>query len=142
MENNDKLLLEELLRDEGFVPHAYTDSLGYLTIGVGRLIDKRKGGGVTKEEALYLLGNDVDRFVTELDQKIPWWRNLNPTRQRVMINMAFNLGVPGLLKFKNTLAMIKAGDYDGAAAGMLKSLWAKQVGNRAVRLSKMMKDGK
>lgn len=138
---SDTALLNELLRDEGLVTHAYADSLGYLTIGVGRLIDKRKGGGITKEEALFLLANDVDKVVGELDTKLPWWRTLSETRQRVLVNMGFNLGVGGLIGFKNTLEMIRTGRYSEAATAMLRSKWAKQVGARATRLSEMMRNG-
>lgn len=141
MDDQDKLLLDELRRDEGYVPSAYQDSLGYWTIGVGRLIDKRKGGKLSDDEINYLLANDIDEIVRQLDNFIPWWRGLSATRQRVLINMGFNLGVGGLLKFKNTLAMIKAGDYNGAAKGMMASLWAKQVGQRANRLATMMRNG-
>lgn len=141
MNDNDKLLIDELIRDEGVVPHAYQDSLGYWTIGVGRLIDKRKGGRLSTDEIEYLLMNDIDKFVAGLDAKLPWWRGLSPVRQRVMINMAFNLGINGLLGFKNTLEFIRTGQYDKAAAGMLKSKWATQVGKRANRLSDMMRVG-
>ena len=137
----DDLLLSELRRDEGVVPHAYQDHLGYWTIGVGRLIDKRKGGRLTDEEIDYLLQNDVDRFKTELDARLSWWRTLDEVRQRVIVNMAFNLGVTGLLGFRNTLAHVKAKQWDKAAAGMLASKWAKQVGKRADRLAAMMRLG-
>lgn len=134
-------IVDELRRDERIVPSAYQDSLGYWTIGVGRLIDKRKGGRLRDEEIDFLLMNDIAEKEEELDAAIPWWRTLSDARQRVLLNMCFNLGIKGLLGFKNTLAMVKAGDYDGAAAGMLSSKWAKQVGARATRLSEMMKEG-
>ena len=137
----DELLISELKRDEGVIPHAYQDSLGYWTIGVGKLIDKRKGGRLSDAAIEYLLAEDIDSKVGDLDKNLPWWRNLTPARQRVMINMCFNLGIGGLMKFKNTLGMIERGDYTGASKNMLLSLWAKQVGARAQRLSKMMKDG-
>lgn len=138
---SDPLLIAELRRDEGVIPHAYQDHLGFWTVGVGRLIDKRKGGRLTDEEIDYLLANDIKRFATELDKRLPWWRGLDPVRQRVIQNMAFNLGVAGLLSFKNTLAAVKAGEWAKASAGMLNSKWAKQVGLRAVRLAHMMKHG-
>lgn len=134
-------LVSELRRDEGEVLHAYDDHLGYATIGVGRMIDKRKGGGISKEESAYLLKNDIQEVVAQLDVKLPWWRELNDARQRVLVNMAFNLGINGLLGFKNTLRMMREGDYEGAARGMLNSLWRRQVGDRAVRLSNMMRYG-
>ncbi len=139
--DNDALLAAELLRDEGQVAHAYQDSLGYWTIGVGRLIDKRRGGKLSDDEIEYLLRNDITGVRRSLDLALPWWRDLDPVRQRVVQNMAFNLGVPRLLGFKNTLAAIKAHDWKRAASGMLASLWAKQVGERADRLARMMETG-
>lgn len=131
----------ELIRDEGEVLHAYQDAEGFLTIGVGRLIDKRRGGGITHEESLYLLQNDILRKIEDLDRELPWWRKLSKVRQRVLLNMCFNLGIGGLLGFKNTLAAVESGRYEEATKGMLSSRWAKQVGARAERLAKMMKEG-
>lgn len=144
---NDALLIKELERDEGRVLHAYQDSLGYWTIGIGRLIDKRKGGGITNEEADYLKLNDIARFKAELDRAAPWWRDLDPVRQRVILNMTFNLGVGWITPrhekaWPNTVAMIRAGNWTGAATGMRSSLWAKQVGARAERLARMMETGR
>ena len=141
MNENDLELIKELRRDEGVIPHAYQDSLGYWTIGVGRLIDKRKGGKLTDEEIDYLLMNDVKECVEDLDKHLPWWRSLSDARRRVLVNMRFNLGMAGLLGFKNTLKFIETGDYSRAASNMLLSKWAKQVGQRANRLSKMMEEG-
>jgi lysozyme len=134
-------MVAELRRDEGVVPHMYLDHLGFATIGVGRLIDKRKGGRLSNDEIDYLLKNDIARFSAELDERLPWWRDLDDVRQRVLLNMCFNLGTDGLLKFRNTLAAVKAGEWDRAAVGMLSSLWAKQTKGRASRLAKMMRTG-
>lgn len=134
-------LTKQLRRDEGEVLSAYSDHLGYLTIGVGRMIDKRKGGGITAEESAYLLSNDIDKRQAELLRRAPWMAQLDQARFGVMLNMAFQMGVDGLLGFKNTLAMVKAGDYESAAAGMLHSKWATQTPVRAQRLSKQMESG-
>lgn len=134
-------LTKQLRRDEGEVLHAYQDHLGYWTLGIGRLIDKRKGGGISEEEAAYLLANDIDKYTKELTEKLPWVNNLDEARKGVLVNMTFNLGLSGLLGFKNTLAKIQAGDWEGAAENMLLSKWASQVGDRAKRLAKQMKTG-
>jgi lysozyme len=134
-------LTKQLRRDEDEVLHAYQDHLGFLTIGVGRLIDKRKGGGITPEESAYLLSNDIDKRQAELLRRIPWVSTLDSVRFGALLNMAFQMGVDGLLGFKNTLAMVRAGDYVQASEGMLNSLWAKQTPARAKRISEQMRLG-
>lgn len=131
---------QELLSDEGLVLHEYKDSLGYSTIGIGRLIDQRKGGGITKEEALYLLDNDIERKSAEVYRALPWLK-LHPDQvQRAVINMAFQMGIVGLLTFKNTLALIEGKKYKEAAENALKSKWATQTPNRAKRVTDMIRN--
>ncbi len=132
-------LEEQLCRDEGEVLHEYKDHLGYSTIGIGRLIDKRKGGGITHEEALYLLRNDINKRKMQVLSRLPWAVNLSEERQAVLFNMAFQMGIDGLLGFENTLRMIQDKRYDAAADNMLKSLWARQTPERAKRLAIQMK---
>ena len=132
-------LLAQLERHEGYRRAVYTDSLGYATIGIGRLVDGRKGGGITKEEARYLLTHDVDQVVGELTQKLPWWSSLSELRQRVLVDMAFQLGIAGLLGFKNTLRAIHEKRWDDAAEGMLASKWAQQTPGRAAELARWMR---
>ena len=131
-------LCDELTRDEGFKLKPYRDTVGKLSIGVGRNLDDV---GISSEEAGILLSHDIDRTVDALDAAIPWWRSLDDVRQRVLANMAFNMGVAGLLGFKNTLAAVRDGRYADASAGMLASKWAGQVGARAARLASMMQKG-
>jgi lysozyme len=111
---------------------------GHPTLGVGRALDVN---GISPAEADFLLRNDIARVMAQLDLGLPWWRELSPNRQAVLVAMGFQLGITGLLAFKNTLAMIKAGNYDGAAAGMLNSLWAKQTPDRAKRMAQLMQRG-
>lgn len=143
---NDLLLMAELTRDEADRQFPYDDatgkapdSKGKITIGIGRNLTDV---GLTADERQYLLWNDVKRVKVDLDRNAPWWRSLDPVRQRVIQNMCFNLGWPRLSGFRNTLAAMKAGDWDRAAIGMLASLWASQVGSRAKRLAQMMRTGK
>jgi len=134
--------IEEQLRlDEGEKLSAYQDHLGFWTIGIGRLIDARKGGGITKEESSYLFQNDLKRKRDEVRRALPWFDKLDEVRQGVLLNMAFQMGTQGLLGFKNTLAMVEAGDYEAASRGMLNSLWARQTPNRAQRLARQMAIG-
>ncbi len=135
-------VIDQLIREEGEVLHAYEDHLGYLTIGVGILIDKRKGGGITKEESRFLLLNRVKGVVEGIRKHLSWFDSIgNEPRKAVLIGMAFQMGLNGLLGFKNTLEMIRVGDYDKAAVGMLNSLWARQTPARAKRMAKQMESG-
>lgn len=135
--------ITRLLRgEEGEVLTEYKDHLGYSTIGVGRLIDARKGGGITVEESAYLLSNDIQKKMSELERKLPWVKELDEARRGVLLSMAFQMGTEGLLGFKNTLEMVRTGRYTDAAKGMLNSLWAKQTPQRAKRHSEQMRTGK
>lgn len=131
-------LAADLNRDEGLRLKPYRDTVGKLTIGIGRNLDDV---GISEAEAEYLLQQDIDRTMADMDRLMPWWRGLDDTRKRVLINMGFNLGVPGLMKFKNTLAAVKEGRYTDAADGMLDSLWARQTKGRAIRLARAMRLG-
>lgn len=134
-------LAKELHVDEGFVGNAYQDSLGYWTIGIGRLIDKRRGGRITLAEAFFLLDNDIEEKWHELVTALPWVADQPDNIQRALCNMAFQLGVPGLLGFKRTLALVQAGKYEEAAKNAMLSKWAKQTPNRAKRVTDMIKLG-
>jgi len=125
---------------EGFVEHAYKDSEGYWTIGYGRLIDERLGGGISAKEAEFLLMNDINQVI-EAAKKYTFSDNLNEPRKAVIISMMFNLGQPRFDKFRNTKDAIHAGDYELAAYEMLDSMWRKQVGHRAEHLAEMMRTG-
>jgi lysozyme len=134
-------LKQQLIRDEGSVSHAYKDSLGYWTIGVGRLIDSRKGGGLSPDEIDFLLENDIKAKTREVLLALPWMEKLNDARQAVLIGMAFQMGIGGLLKFKRMLGSIEDGRYVEAAEEMVKSRWAMQTPKRAYRMAQQMETG-
>lgn len=135
-------LKRQLTGDEGKRKHVYKDHLGYDTIGVGRLVDSRKpGSGLRDSEIEFLLNNDIDDRIEQLTRRLPWFQNLDDARKGVLLNMSFQMGVDGLLGFKNTLTMIEAGRYKLAAQGMLSSLWARQTPERAARMAKQMETG-
>ena len=135
---NREQLIEELKRDEGVVLTLYKCSAGKNTIGVGRNLDDR---GITDDESDYLLSNDIDICIEELTNGFPWFVDLSDTRQRVMVNMCFNLGLSRLMGFKNFLAAMEAGEWDTAGVEMLDSKWAVQVGPRSTRLKDLVLEG-
>ena len=141
MSKPPQVLRDQLIRDEGEVAHAYQDSLGFWTIGVGRLIDKRKGGGLSRAEIAMLLDNDIKRVDVELSIALPWLPQLDDARRAVLLNMAFQMGPAGLLKFKRTLDLVRAGRWADAARAMLQSKWATQTPQRAKRLARQMDTG-
>lgn len=132
-------MTRQLRLHEGERLKPYRCTSGKLTIGVGRNLEDR---GITAQESAYLLANDIEAEERALVKALPWVAQLDEVRQRVLLDMAFNMGIGTLLTFKNTLAMIRAGDYGKAAVMMLDSRWARQVGERAQRLSRMMATGK
>ena len=140
-EHERLLLTSDLKKHEGVMLFAYSDTVGKTTIGYGRNIDGVGGKGISLEEAEYLLENDVEEFITGVEEALPWALGETSARKRVLVNMAFNLGVEGLLGFSNMLEAMEDGDYETASKEMLNSKWATQVGKRAVELAADMEHG-
>jgi lysozyme len=141
MQEHDTSLAKQLRADEGSKRYAYEDSRGYLTIGIGRLIDKRVHGGISVDEEEYLFANDLAKIEAEIDRAAPWLRELDPVRLGAVKNMVFQMGMYGVLQFKNTLALMRAHRYEDAARNVLKSLYAKQTPERALRISEQIRTG-
>ncbi len=152
-------LVAELVRDEGERFRVYRCTEGKRTIGVGRNLDaigitpaeQRALGltvgictltGITPAQSRALLANDIDASERALDRRWPWWRELNPARQRVLLNMSFNMGPARLSGFVQALARMEEGEFGRAAIAMLASKWATQVGDRSIRLATMMRTGR
>ena len=127
-----------LKRHEGFRARPYQDTVGKLTVGYGRNLDDV---GITEAEATHLLWNDLEAAAAALASKLPWWDTLDAVRQTVLICMAVNMGVRGLLTFQRTLTLIADRHFEEAAVEMLRSKWATQVGERARELARMMHTG-
>ncbi len=136
--NLSQVLTEQLKRHEGIRNKPYKDTVGKLTIGIGRNLDDV---GLSDDEIEYLLQNDIRRAIEDAKKAVKTFDSLTLSRQAVVANMVFNLGLSRFLGFKNTIAAIERGDYKTASEGMLASLWAKQVGKRATELAKLMEDG-
>ncbi len=135
--NRDRLI-DQLRLHEGVEKTVYDDSEGIPTIGVGRNLRDR---GLSDDEIDYLLSNDIDIVVRELDNVMPWWKDLDEVRQRVLCDLVFNLGMPRFSGFKKSISYMKQQMWDQAADELLDSKWARQVGKRAERLSEMMRTG-
>jgi lysozyme len=135
---NVQSFLRQLKEHEGVRLKPYKDTVGKTTIGCGRNLTDR---GISDAEMHFLLANDIDLVIKQLDGALPWWRGLDEVRQLVLADMCFNLGLGGLLGFHSTLQDIRDGDYKNAALGMRASKWFRQVGRRAERLARMMETG-
>lgn len=131
--------LKKLLElHEGRRGSIYKCSAGYNTIGVGHNLDTNP---ISDKAIDVILEDDIAVVLSDLNKNLPWWRQLSERRQLVLADMCFNLGIGRLLGFKNTLKAMENGNYEEAANGMAASKWAAQVGRRAERLIKMMREG-
>jgi lysozyme len=130
-------LKEQLIRDEGSRPKVYLDTAGIPTIGVGRNL---RDVGLSQSEIEMLLSNDIARVEASL-AIYPWFTVLDPVRQAAVMNMAFNLGVSGLLHFPHMLSALDKQDWTTAASEALNSAWAAQVGARASRIAQQISTG-
>ena len=158
-------LEDQLILHEGLRLETYKCPAGFWTVGVGRnlegkpltggeqeyilgrsgltpeqVIDILKERGVTKDEALFLLANDIDDAIADL-QNFDWFEELDPVRKKVVIDMRYNLGPTRFRGFRKMIAALARGDYKAAAAEMVDSKWYHEVGNRSKRLVRMMETG-
>ena len=123
-----------LQKEEGFSRWVYDDHLGVKTIGYGRNVDKGANGpGITADEAMVLLQNDIKRVAAELAERLPWVTGLDPDRRECLVEMSYQLGWPRLSKFVLMLAALKSGDWNESADQLLDSRYAKQTPARVER---------
>ncbi|WP_205950255.1 glycoside hydrolase family protein [Pantoea stewartii] len=136
--------------EEGFRPKPYIDTEGYPTVGTGFLIGPKGAAlsnytfSLSKQVSDVWLQELVDNRIQQMNGKpaiLAAINKCNPARRDVLISMAYQLGTDGLAGFKNTLAMVAAENFAGAASGMLNSLWAKQTPKRANRHAEVMRTG-
>ena len=125
---NKQAIIKYIQDNEGLMLKPYKCSSGKLTIGYGRNLDDV---GISKSEACMLLSNDLCRAIAQVQNKIPFFEELSDNRQMVLIDLCFNLGINGLLGFKNMLTALESGNYQKAAIELMNSRYATQVGIRA-----------
>jgi lysozyme len=131
-------LLQDLQFDEGWRDKPYRDSRGFLTIGFGFLIDERKPVELPKPVGLYWLEFVAEQRWSELIAVLPWIEDCDENVQRALANMAYQLGIGGVLKFRKMLDALKRGDRATAALEALDSDWAKQTPRRAKRVANLI----
>ena len=131
-------LRDSLLRHEGEKLRPYRCTAGKLTIGVGRNLEDR---GITHEEAMYLLDNDIALVKQQVAKEFPWILGLDEIRKDVIYEMCFQLGINRLSLFQKMLSAVREGDYGRAATEMLNSNWFRQTPGRCKELSEIMRNG-
>lgn len=132
--NQDKIK-DMLVRHEGLRLHAYKCSEGFLTLGVGRNLD---ANGISEDEAMYLLGNDIKRVQKELDTSWGVWRTFPEKVRMVCIDMCFQMGITGFMKFRQTRELMELGNWLEASEELLRSKYAIQTPNRALYNSRQI----
>lgn len=128
---------DELIQDEGLELKPYADSTGNLTIGVGRNLD---GRGITHQEAMYLLDNDIAECLHHLGNLFHGWLSYSTDRRNALTNMRFNLGPYGFMGFKKMISAIRAGKWQEAADECLDSGAARMLPGRYGRIAARLKD--
>lgn len=130
-------LRQQLIAHEGLCLRIYEDSVGVPTIGVGRNLLR----GITEAEARHLLDNDINSCINDLTAAFPWFAGLDAVRQRVLVDLCFNLGIVRLKGFPKFLAACAISDWATAGRELLDSKYARQVGQRARTLAHMLETG-
>lgn len=131
-----ELVKQRLLDFEGMVLKPYHCKQNYLTIGVGRNLESN---GITEEEALYLLENDLNQTIAKLDKQWEIWRTFPAKAQQVCIDLVFNMGINTFMSFRKTRAFMELGEWEKAGDELLNSKYAEQVGRRAIFNSEELK---
>ena len=126
---------EMLIKHEGIRVHPYKCSEDKLTIGIGRNLE---ANGISEEEAMYLLGNDIDRVINNLDKIFPAWKVMPKRARLVCIDMSFQMGITGFMNFRRTRALMEMGAWLEASEELLRSKYAVQTPNRAAYNSRQL----
>jgi lysozyme len=122
-------LRKNLTLAEGNIPYAYTDTEGFITIGIGRLIDKRAGGGLSEEEVQYLFTNDILNKTNDCRKIYPKFDSFSDSRKEALIELMFNLGISKLKSYNVLTSQINTEDWSAVQDNLRAwSRWEIQVG--------------
>ena len=139
MELYDHILAHEISNEEAFRTQSYLDTKDNWTIGIGHLLGKDdKYANLTwnSNQVMITFMQDVNESIRQIKRQISVFDMLSPVRQRVLVDMMFNMGPNRFAGFVKTIAAIHALNYTEAYHEMLDSKWAKKdVPSRAARLS-------
>lgn len=126
-----------LIIHEGYKLHPYTDTMGHISIGIGRNLDSR---GVLPTEIDMMCEHDMQYFYDQIDSHFTWFAKLNTARQIALIDMCF-MGFKKFITFEKMLIALQKEDYETAANEILNSEYATQVGQRAKDLADIIRRG-
>lgn len=133
------ILRDRIIEHEGLRLKPYKCSMGYLTIGVGRNLETN---GISKQEAMMLLDNDMERCKADVARNMPWSLDLDDMRKGVLVEMVFQLGIGRVMLFKKMISALREHNYEAAANEVLTSAWHKQTPKRCETLARIMREGK
>ena len=134
-------ILDQIKRDEEVIPYANGDEDGFLQIGYGKSIDKRKGGRLSDAAIEYILKEDIDNCSRDLMIAFPWTSRLDEVRRGALLNMLFNMKMDRLRSLSKFMTCMRNNDFNSAAEELLKTKWGKELEPRAIRLSRQIKTG-
>ena len=129
-------LRETITSHEGSRLKMYQDSLGIWTIGVGHNIQEK---GISPKVMELMLDEDLEEAISELKRSVSFFTKMPQQVQEALVNLSFNMGIPRLMQFKKTLALLREGDFESAADELLDSRYAEQVGQRALEIADMIR---
>ena len=129
-------LRETITRHEGSRLQMYQDSLGIWTIGVGHNIQEK---GISPKVMELMLDEDLEEAISELKRSVSFFSKMPQQVQEALVNLSFNMGIPRLMQFKKTLALLREGNFESAADELLDSRYAEQVGRRALEIADMIR---
>ena len=138
---NTNQIAKALRQEEGYRRFAYEDSVGFATIAIGRCIAEGHGYGIDEDEAMWLLGRDIDRIAKDCEGAFNFWGDVSNNIRETLIMLVFQMGLAGVQRFAKMLRAIENEDWAEASNQLLDSRFAAQTPARAKRMAKRLARG-